>query len=68
MICSKGHRRSYCEWGVEICKVCGERVEVKSECIDMPLFATRFIKTPRMYGYSFREIQGYRTYGIMQKY
>ena len=68
MLCSCGSKRSYCEWGVEICEVCGEKREVNSQLIGLPIFATRFEATPRFYGYNFGEAQGYKGYGIIQKY
>lgn len=69
MICpSCGSKRSYCEWGVEKCRRCKTPVKAQSQLIDLPVFATRFEKTPRFFGYNFGEAQGYKGYGIIQKY
>jgi len=68
MICTEcGSKRSYCEYGVEICRKCGHEKKSESQLIGLPIFATRFEATPRFYGYNFGEAQGYKGYGIIQK-
>jgi len=70
MICSKGHKLSFCVGDKEYCKVCGEPSnEEPTTYIDLPFTRTAFLRhEPRFSGYSFKEIQGYRTYGMIQKY
>ncbi len=61
-------KRSYCEYGVEICRKCGAEQGAQSQLIGLPIFATRIIGNPRFFGYNFSEAQGYKNYGIIQKY
>ncbi len=72
MLCSCGSKRSYCEYGVEICKGCGKRVEAGSELLEVPwrviLNPSHIVRNPYFFGYSFQEAQGYKRYGIIQKY
>ena len=68
MLCNCGSKRSYCEYGVEICEVCGEKQAAKSQLVDLPYGVNVFIPDIRPFGYPTRQAQGYKGYGIIQKY
>ena len=68
MICSScGSKRSYCVESREYCKVC------HTESTEKPL---TYVATPSnahvieagLYGWNWRAMQGYKGYGIIQKY
>ena len=64
MLCVCGSKRSYCEYGVEKCWICGEKQEAQSQLIDLPLWGSVFVVTPYFYGLTLREAQEYKHRGI----
>ena len=68
MLCSCGSKHSYCEYGVEICSVCGRQDEARSQLLDLPYGTKQYEPNARLFGYDFKQAQGYKGYGIIQKY